>query len=130
MHIYRIYIPPEIPKVCQGRLPVFSGLCCKPAILGLSKQHGSLKNRFEFSPGRADPYLDINLKDSELCILSKTVQECPGGGESNPVHEVREKHTARRTLWCSVLSFPCCLTLSITPEKIVQAVSCTHIKAS
>jgi len=61
------------PKVCQGSLSVFSGLCCKPAILGLSKQHSSLKKRFEFSPGRADPYLDINLKDSELCILSKTM---------------------------------------------------------
>lgn len=109
---------------------MFSGLCCKPAILGLFKQRGSLKNRFEFSPGRADPYSAINPKDSELCILSKTVQECLGSGERNPVNEVREKHTARRTLWCSVLSFPCCLTLSITPEKTVGAASCTHVQAS
>lgn len=63
----------KFPQVYQGSFSVFSGLCCKPAILGLSKQHGSLKNRFEFSPGRVDPYLDINLKDSELCILSKTM---------------------------------------------------------
>lgn len=63
----------KFPKVCQGSLSVFPGLCCKPVILGLSKQCGSLKNMFEFSPGRAGPYVDINPKDSELCILFKTM---------------------------------------------------------
>lgn len=70
---------------------MFSGLHCKPAILGLSQQHGSLKHRFEFSPGRADPYLDINLKDPELCILYETVYNCASGAEKNQVNE--EKNT-------------------------------------